>query len=333
MRPLPGERSIYFLKGRGVLSFMRCLVTGGTGLIGSNIVKALLEQGHEVIITGHDAEQKIPGFKGKYLQASFIGLDWDALGKLDVVCHQAAMNDTTMLDRREMFRMNVDSALELFRRVVAQGCKRIVYASSTAVYGDVVPPYKEDGPLNPLNPYAESKKALEDQANEFARKHPDVTLVGLRYCNVYGPGESHKGKRATMIFQLAQQMLHSNPVIFKWGDQKREYIYVKDVVRANLLAAEAKQSCVVNCGSGKATTFKQLVSILNRLLGTNRVPQYIDNPYTGMYQDHIECDMTQAKLQLGFVPEFDIDKGIEDYYKTGLLVPCDVHSVISVRKV
>lgn len=297
---------------------MRILVTGGTGFIGSNLVSRLLRDGHEVVITGHDAEQRIPGFQGKYLQPGLVGIDWDAIGPVEVLFHQAAVNDTTLLDEREMLRANVTASQELFRRVVAGGCRRIVYASSTAIYGDAPAPYREDTPARPLNPYARSKKLLEEFACDFAHENPRVTVVGLRYCNVYGPGESHKGKRASMIFQLAQQMRRGNPRLFKYGEQKRDYLYVEDAVRANLLAAEASENCIVNCGSGQAVTFNDLVAQLNRVLGVSRTPEYIDNPYADRYQSHTECDMTLAKEKLGFVPEFDLSRGLEAYNRKGL---------------
>lgn len=299
---------------------MRILVTGGTGFVGSNLVYHLVEQGHDVVATGHDAEQKLPK-EVKVLQPSFVGLDWDSLGKIDVVFHQAAINDTTLLDEREMFRANFESSKELFKQVVEKGCKRIVYASSTAAYGDAPPPYKEDMPMNPLNPYGKSKKLLDEFAMQFAKEHPDTVIVGLRYCNIYGPRDSHKGSRACMIPQFAKQMLKGNPKLFKFGEQKRDYIYVKDVVKANMLASQAKESCIVNCGSGKATTFNDLIKILNNVLGLNRTPEYIDNPYADKYQSYTECDMSLAKEKIGFVPEFDIEKGIKDYFESGFLIP------------
>ena len=297
---------------------MRILVTGGTGFVGSNLVARLLQEGHDVLITGHDAEQRIPGFQGKYLQPTLLGIDWEAVGAVDVLFHQAAVNDTTLLDEREMLRANVTASQELFRRVAAGGCRRIVYASSTAIYGDAPAPYREDTPARPLNPYARSKKQLEEFASGFARENPQVTIVGLRYCNVYGPGESHKGKRASMIFQLAQQMQRGNPRLFKYGEQKRDYLYVDDAVRANLLAAKASESCIVNCGSGRAVSFNDIVVQLNRVLEVRRTPEYIDNPYADRYQSHTECDMTLAKQKLGFVPEFELVSGLEAYRRNGL---------------
>ncbi len=315
---------------------MRILVTGGTGFIGSNLVVKLIEASHNLVITGHDAEQKVPNFKGKYISGDLGSINWKAAGEIDILFHQAANNATTVLDRNEMFRVNVNASRKLFEYVVEHGCKKIVYASSTAVYGDVSPPYKENGPFHPLNPYAESKLALDEFAMDFAKTHstrsinswqagsgqanPGVTVVGLRYCNVYGPRENHKGMRASMIYQLAQQMKTGNPKIFKNGEQKRDYIYVADVVRANLLALAAKESCIVNCGNGRATSFNDIIKILNKTLGLNRKTEYINNPYADRYQSFTLCDMSLAKEKLGFVPEFDIEKGIADYCKSGFLV-------------
>jgi ADP-L-glycero-D-manno-heptose 6-epimerase len=299
---------------------MRCLVTGGTGFIGSNLTQHLVQEGHEVIITAHEAEQPLLYFTGKRLFPSFIGLDWDEIGEVDILFHQAALNGTRILDRQEMLRANVESSKALFRYVVTHGCQHIVYASSTAVYGRCPAPFKETGPFDLNTPYAESKKLLDDFAMDFAAMHPDVTVVGLRYCNVYGPGESHKGPRATMIYQLAQQMRHGNPRLFKYGEQQRDYVYVKDGVHANMLAASATTSCIVNCGSGKATTFNRLVEILNEVLSYQRKPEYIDNPYAENYQNYTECDMTLAEKQIGFIPQYTIEDGIRDYFESRLLV-------------
>ncbi len=299
---------------------MRCLVTGGTGFVGSNLMLKLIEEEHDVVITGSDNEQKLPGFNGKILRPSFVGIDWDELGRVDIVFHQAAITDTLVNDEKEMLRANLYSSQELFRKSVENGCKKIVYASSTAVYGDAPAPYKENGAMNPLNPYGKSKKLLDEFAMKFAEENPDVNIVGLRYCNVYGPRENHKGKMASMIYQLAHQMAKGNPRIFKWGEQKRDYIYVKDVITANLLASKAKESCIVNCGYGKATAFNKLIEILNSATGLNKKPEYIDNPYAGRYQNFTECDMSLAKEKIGFVPKYDPVSGIKDYYESGWLL-------------
>jgi len=299
---------------------MRCLVTGGTGLVGSNLALQLVEDGHEVIITGHEAEQQLPEFTGKCLNPGFLGIDWDAIGEVDVLYHQAALNNTRNLDRNEMFLANYESSKALFDYVIERGCKRIVYATSTAVYGRHPAPYREDGPFDLSTPYAESKRAMEEYAMGLAAKHGDVTLVGLRYCNIYGPRESHKGTRATMIYQMAQQMQKGNPRLFKHGEQTRAYAYVKDVVRANILAASSTQTGILNCGYDGVTSFNQLVEILNEVLGLSREPEYINNPFEGNYQDNTQCDMSLAKEMIGYEPEFDVESGIRDYYASGWLV-------------
>ena len=299
---------------------MRILVTGGTGFVGSNLVLRLMQEGHDLVITGHDAEQRIPNFRGKYLQPGLLGLDWDALGNIDALFHQAAINDTTLQDEAEMMRANAEASHKLFQTVIDRGCRCIVYASSTAVYGDAPAPYREEGPVSPLNAYARSKLALEAVAAEMCRSNPDVSIAGLRYCNVYGPRESHKGARASMIRQLAQQMKTGNPRIFKHGEQRRDYIYVEDVVRANLAAAAAGKSGVYNCGYGMATSFNDLIDILNQVMGIHRQPEYIDNPYAAAYQSYTECDMTAARDAFGFVPRIGVREGIEAYLKSGFLV-------------
>ena len=294
------------------------MITGGTGFIGSNIVKELNSKGHELVITGSDAEQDVNKGVTKYLQPGFLGIDWEALGKLDLIFHEAAINNTLLTDRTEMLRGNLLASQELFERAVKNGCKRIVYASSTAVYGNVEAPFRENGKTEPLNVYGESKKLLDDFAMEFAAKNPGITVVGLRYCNVYGPGEQHKGKRASMIYQLARQMLKGRPRLFKNGEQKRDWIYVADVVQANILAASAKKSCVVNCGSGNAYSFNEIIAILNKTLGTSLEPEYIDNPFAASYQNFTYCDMSYAKEMLNFVPRYGLEEGIKQYAASGL---------------
>ena len=298
---------------------MKCLVTGGAGFVGSNLALYLLSQGHDVLITGNTEEQQDPVLLDKCLQYEYGSLEWEKIGKVDVVFHQAANNDTTLLDRNEFLKVNVEATKRLLEGAIAQGCKRIVYASSTAVYGNGPVPPRETEHLKPLNPYGESKLLVDQYVQELVKEHPNIIIVGLRYCNVYGPRENHKGKRANMVFQLAHQMVKGNPKLFKFGEQQRDYIYVKDVITANMLASQAKESCIVNCAFGKATSFNDIVKCLNTVLNVERTPEYIDNPYEDKYQTNTECDMSLAKEKLGFVPEWDIKKGITNYYDSGWL--------------
>lgn len=294
---------------------MSVLITGATGFIGSNLANMMNEGGYDVYVTGTSGEQK-----PKYITKVDLGStnDWKQLKKnnLSVVIHLAANNDTLDTDRDGMFDANVRDSMALFRRAIDIGVQKFVYASSTAVYGDSPAPYIEGKtPIKPLNVYAESKATLEEYASYLA-KSAKVNMVGLRFCNVYGPGEDHKGTRASMIYQLYDLMNNGkNPRIFLDGNQKRDWVYVVDACRCLLAATHYWGVDVFNCGSGAATTFNKLVEILNDKLATKFGIHYFDNPNAAAYQAYTECDMGKARDKLGFVPNFDIYLGIEKLVK------------------
>jgi len=222
-----------------------------------------------------------------------------------------------VLDQRKMMQNNVESFRQLLDLAVRQG-SRVVWASSCSIYGQGAVPMKESQPADPLNVYAFSKLAMERLAMRYAPKlaHP---IVGLRYSNVYGPGEAHKGKFASMINQLAKQMKAGNrPRIFIAGEQKRDFVSVWDVVQANLDALTAKSSGSFNAGAGASWSFNQVVAELNRVLKTDLEPEYFENPYS-FTQDWTETDVTEARRVLGYQPKHDLRKGIEAYLESGKL--------------
>ena len=300
---------------------MKALVTGGTGFIGSNLALKLAEEGHEVVAIGASHEQKIehPNIRVIYMGA--LEIPWDKLGAVDVLFHEGAIADTTIYDKEQMVRANVETSKKFFEYASQHGARKIVYASSCAVYGDLPGIFTEDGPVKPLNAYGESKVMQDEYALEFAKTHPSISVIGMRYSNVYGPRENHKGRMANMIFQLAEQMRKGNPRLFKMGEQMREYIHVDDVVRANMLAVNAKQSGIVNISLNPPRTFNDVVAILNKVMGLTRTPLYIDNPYIGKYQSHIECDVTRAKELFGFSATIGLEEGIQSYFDSGYLAP------------
>lgn len=299
----------------------KILITGGTGFIGSNLANTLYDLGHEVIITGTNTEQKVRC--DKMLSHHLTGVDWDALENIDIVFHQAAINDTLNENEDEMFLANVTASRNLFQELFQRGCRRFVYASSTAIYGDSPAPYFEyKTPHNPLNAYGRSKKALEDFANNFSNEKnageckDHVSIVGLRYCNVYGPGEQHKGRRSSMIYQLIKQMkLGDKPTVFKHGWHRRDWIYVEDVVAANLKAMDVELNfCdTFNCGSGDSITFNRIIEIINDELGVWLEPFYAECSFADKYQHHTKCDMHKAENILGFKPQYSIEEGIRKF--------------------
>jgi ADP-L-glycero-D-manno-heptose 6-epimerase len=245
---------------------------------------------------------------------------WQALEELppfDVIFHEASITDTTVLDQRKMMQNNAE-AFRILLDSAARWKSRVIWASSAATYGRGPAPMKESQPAEPLNVYGYSKLAMEDLARTWAPKlaHP---IVGLRYFNVYGPGEQHKGKFASMIHQLAKQMrAGKRPRIFAPGDQRRDFVYIDDVVQINLKAMTAKESGVFNVGAGASGSFNDVVQHLNRVLKTNLPPEYFENPYD-FFQTWTEADLTQSRKVLGYEPKYDLAKGIDAYQASGTL--------------
>lgn len=294
---------------------MRILVTGASGFIGNNVAKHLVNLGHEVLMTWRENEQPaVPGATA--IGPSFISQDPEWLEGIEAVLHQAANNDPQSKDLLGIYKTNVLGTATLFEQLYNKGCRKFIYASSTAVYGANGGLLKEYHTTEPLTPYAYSKMAMEQYVNAFHRLRPDAHCLGLRYCNVYGPGESHKGHRASMIHQIIKVMREGkSPKLFKYGHQMRDWVYVQDVVQANLLALESTdfRDEVLNIGSGEQASFKTLVGWINSILGTNMEPEWIANPYEGTYQDNTLCDISVAKAILGYYPKFPINLGINHY--------------------
>jgi len=303
---------------------MQILVTGAAGFIGSNLVEALQKRYPDARIVALDDFssgyfKNLKNFKGEFIAASIEDPSlWRRLlrnYRFNAIFHQGAITDTTVTDQKKMVEVNTN-AFKYLLDAAARWRAAVIYASSAAVYGNCPAPMREDGCTSPENVYGFSKLMMDRLAEIFLKDHPGFKVVGLRYFNVYGPNEAHKGRFASMVYQLMKKMSRGErPRLFKWGEQKRDFVYVKDVVKANLLALEKNASGVFNVGSGRARSFNELVSIINRVLGTDLEPEYIDNPYD-FYQNHTEADLRRAKTFLGYKPDWDLERGVEDYYKT-----------------
>jgi len=301
--------------------YQNILITGGVGFIGSNLaLKLQKDYPNSKILVLDDFSsanfKNLKGFKGIVYScdASTDELFFKVEDfKPDIIFHLASITDTTVTDQEYMMRRNVDG----FKNILEFAYDNesiVVYASSASVYGNVKEhvPLKEDREKSPENVYAFSKYIMDNLAQEFSDK-TGLKIVGVRYFNVYGPREAHKGKFASMIYQLYLQMKQRNrPRIFKWGEQKRDFVYVKDAVDATILAAKAPKSTVYNVGSGEATSFNDVIKYLNQALGTNLEPEYFDCPYD-FYQEYTQADMTKIKEELGFVPRHSIQRGIKEY--------------------
>jgi ADP-L-glycero-D-manno-heptose 6-epimerase len=297
----------------------KIIVTGGAGFIGSNIALTLQERFPEADITVIDnfssgSYENLIGFQGDVVAQNVVECDFKKYfgDGVDAIFHEGAITDTTVFDQQRMMRENVEG----FRNVLVYALKhnaRLVYASSAAIYGHSRPPMKVGANETPANIYGFSKFVVDNIARKYFAG-AQAPIIGLRYFNVYGPGEKYKGKMASMIWQLGQQMKRGQrPRIFKDGEQKRDQVYIKDVVAANMLALDATKSGIVNVGTGKATSFNEIVGALNHVLKTSLEPDYIENPYAH-YQDYTEADITTTMRALGYAPQYDVVKGVGDYF-------------------
>jgi len=297
---------------------MRFLVTGGAGFIGSNIAFALQKRGDEVVImddfsSGHF--KNLTGFKGDVVAGNICDFEWvDSLeGRFDGIFHEAAITDTTVMDQYKMMQVNVEGFRNILALAKELNIKNVVYASSAGTYGNGACPMAESAVPTPENVYGFSKAVMDTVAADFVAQNKGFKLAGLRYFNVYGPGEYYKGKFASMIYQLYLQMkAGKSPRIFKHGEQERDFIYVKDVVAANLKAFECRHSGVYNVGTGKPENFNKVISCLNRELGLKMETEYIDNPYA-FFQNKTQAETSRSGKELGWKAEWGIDAGIKDY--------------------
>ncbi len=332
------------------------IVTGGAGFVGSNLVGTLLARdprprmvvvesfrtGTFANIVGACARHARGRFDGEVIAESVRDVDWGSLiGSLKpaAVFHQAAITDTTVADEREMIRENADSFRSLARECAAAGVP-LAYASSAATYGtppqarDRVP-FPLDAAGSPNNVYGFSKWLMEVEHRRLAaerarRAEPEARIVGLRYFNVFGPGEAATGKMASMVYQLACQMLEGKrPRIFTDGSQARDQVYVDDVVDCTLAASGIPghggglpKPGVYNVGSGVATSFNEVIAALRKALDIperDRPTEYFDMPATvrAFYQDYTCADLTATKAGLGWEPKHRPADAIAKY--AGLL--------------
>lgn len=299
------------------------LVTGGAGFIGSNLALEIERRFPEASITVLDdfrgsSFKNLLGFKGEVLAYDCAQREWLEVFRnhpCDIIFHLASITDTTVLDEKKMIFDNVEGFRNILELALAKNSE-VVYASSAGVYGSQDTPMKEEDGGKPNNVYGFSKWVMDQLARGYKGK---LKIVGLRYFNVFGPGEWFKGAAASMIYQLARQMLAGKrPRIFKWGEQRRDFIYVKDVVEATLRAREAKRNTVLNIGTGQSSSFNEVIDALNVGLGTHLETDYFDNPYD-FYQDFTQADMTRTKREIGFEARFTTREGILDYVRNYLL--------------
>jgi UDP-glucose 4-epimerase len=307
------------------------LVTGGAGFIGSNLVRALLEEGRSVRVLDNFAT----GFRENLQEvAGNVDLvegdirDADtcrrASAGAEVVCHQAAIPSVprSMADPQGCFDANVVGTHNMLLAARDAGVRRFVFAASSSAYGAGEElPKRETMPVLPVSPYAAAKAAGELLVATWYRAF-GLETVSLRYFNVFGPRQDPMNQYAGVIAAFATRMLRGRrPIIYGDGTQSRDFTFVENVVRANLLAAEAPEvhGEVVNIGCGEAIDLNAMVSAFNEVLGTSLDPIY-EPPRPGDVK-HSLADIAAARRLLGYEPQVFFADGLRrtiDWYRWAL---------------
>ncbi len=267
------------MKGRKVV------VTGGLGFIGSNIVEHLLKD-NEVLIIDDKSTGKLENIKNKKNKnlkikiGSVAGLDLKAAFEgYDYVLHQAALPSVprSIVDPVSSNEANITGTLRVLKAAKDAGIKKVVFASSSSVYGDTPTlPKREDMPVNPLSPYAITKATGEMYCKIFNELY-GLPTIALRYFNVFGPGQDPNSQYAAVIPRFITSIINNeSPIVYGDGEQSRDFTYVKHVVDANVLACESDRSGVYNIACGKRITINQLIEMINDVLGKNVRPRYVE---------------------------------------------------------
>lgn len=329
MRSSDGDRPVF-------------VVTGGAGFVGSNLAAELqrrhadaqvvviddLRSGSYANVVEAYSRLGVGPFRGQFVNACITEIDWDSvIEQLNprAVFHLGAITDTTVSDEREMLRVNSDSFAPMLSACVDSETP-LVYASSAATYG--TPPqtaqrvaFPQSAAGEPNNVYGFSKWMMEVQHGQATASREAAVgavphVVGLRYFNVFGPGEGRKGKMASMVYQLTQQVLDGkSPRLFTDGSQARDQVYVGDVVDCTIAAsAPTAKPGVYNLGSGVATSFNQIahavLSGVSKARGGGwKVPavEYFEMPahIRKFYQDFTQADMSETRGGLGWIPKWN----------------------------
>lgn len=303
----------------------KIIITGGAGFIGSTLVKRLSEKSNQIIVIDDlssgkynnikdvDTKGKIKFIKGTVTDVSLLN---QIFKDADYVFHQAAIASVpkSIKDPKKTNNVNLNGTLNILRVSRKQNIKKIVFASSSSIYSETTnKPIKENLSLHPLSPYAVTKLASEYYCKVFTEVY-GIPTISLRYFNVYGPNQDPYSDYAAVIPIFIKRVLQNkNPIIYGDGKQIRDFIFVDDVVNANILAAENKKTGVFNIASGKPITINDLAKLIIKLCRKKLDITYAD-PRVGDIKVSI-ADISKAKKILGYTPKFNLEDGLNETLK------------------
>jgi UDP-glucose 4-epimerase len=303
---------------------MKVLVTGGAGFIGSHLVDALIQRGHRVVVVDNLSTGRLenvnPG--AAFYQVDISGSELERIfqkERPEIVSHQAAQTVIQKSTEDPVFdaKQNILGSLNLVLQCLRFGVKKIVYASSAGIYGE--PQYRpvdESHPVTPISYYGISKHTVEHYLS-LSHLQNSLSYAVLRYANVYGPRQSPAGEAGVVAIFTRQMLQGERPTIFGKGDKTRDYVYVADVVAANLLAMEKSISGVFNIGTGVETSDQEMFDLLAGLTGYKGNPHYA--PVRKGEIHRICLDSGRAQKEIGWQPQFALREGLAEtvnYYRS-----------------
>jgi nucleoside-diphosphate-sugar epimerase len=296
------------------------LITGGAGFIGSHIAAALLERGENVrlfdnMLTGREINLAALGGQAEFIQGDLrdrAALE-AAMKGVEVVFHQGAIASVprSIADPVGSLEINVNGTQNVLLAARDTGVRRVVYASSSAVYGDAPTlPKREDLPTNTLSPYAVQKLAGELLCDVFTRIY-GLETVALRYFNVFGPRQDPASEYAAVIPRfLTMLLMGQRPVVFGDGEQTRDFVYIANVVQANLRAAISPEAVghAMNIGCGERISLNEVLHLAGDLLGVPVEAEYRE-ARAGDVRDSV-ADISRARELLGYRPDINFREGL-----------------------
>jgi len=305
---------------------IRYLVTGGAGFIGSNIVKKLLESNNYVRVVDNFSTGKKENIEEFLDNKNFELIEEDIsdliiakkiVKNIDFVFHEAAIPSVPRSINNPFAsnKANIDGTLNILIAARDANVKKLVYASSSSIYGDSIKlPKQENDPINPISPYALTKLAGERYCQLFAQLYKLPTIC-LRYFNVFGPKQDPSSEYSAVIPIFIKSVLNNKPpTIYGDGEQSRDFTYVDNVVNANILAMHSNISGeVINIACGEKTSLNDLLKYINQLLSKN-IEAIYEKRRDGDVK-HSLADISKAKKLLKFKPKVTIKKGLEKTIK------------------
>jgi UDP-glucose 4-epimerase len=302
----------------------KAIVTGGAGFIGSHLAKELVRRGYQVVIIDNLSTGKISNVEPllgsiEFVKGSITNLP--LLRKLfsgaDYIFHQAAIPSVprSIENPKASHNSNINGTLNVLLAARDNGIKKVVYASSSSIYGDTPNlPKVEDMMPNPQSPYAVTKLTGEYYCNVFHIIY-GLSTVSLRYFNVYGPQQDPDSPYAAVIpIFINSALAGKSPIIYGDGEQTRDFTFIKDVVEANILAAESKVTGTFNIGRSKSVTINQLAQLIIRFVGNSAVKPLHTDPRPGDVA-HSLADISKAKA-FGYHPKYSLEQGLKETLDT-----------------